>query len=173
MYGEIYPCRICGIELAYTEENFVHNHRGTNGLQRTCKTCERERSKRKDEKLKTNAEQYHKRKEQQKIWQKNNKQTIRGAYNSYKSSAKHDNRYFDLTIEDFEQYWQVNCYYCGTQLKTVGFDRINSDLGYVKDNILPCCTQCNTMKMNYSQEDFLYQCLLIVKRHFAKEGETI
>lgn len=35
-----------------------------------------------------------------------------------------------------------------------GYDRIDNDKGYTKDNISPCCFRCNIMKMNISHTDF-------------------
>jgi hypothetical protein len=152
--------------MPFTEEYFRRTKNNSIGLIRQCKECCRNEHR---ERRKNNKDAEIKYRKSQKEYS----QTIKGIYKAYKASAKAKNRYFELTLDDFNEYWQSDCYYCGTKLKTVGFDRINSNVGYIKSNILPCCTQCNTMKMNYSQEDFLYQCLLIVKRHFAKEGETI
>ena len=36
-----------------------------------------------------------------------------------------------------------------------GIDRINSDKGYTIDNCVPCCAQCNHMKLDYTTEEFL------------------
>ncbi len=87
-------------------------------------------------------------------------------YNSYKSERKK----FSLTLEEFRILTQSNCYYCGSEPKQVsyrykglgygayiynGLDRINSDLGYFKENVVPCCKICNSMKLRLSQEDFV------------------
>src|SRR5690606_27568041 len=36
-----------------------------------------------------------------------------------------------------------------------GIDRVNSNLGYTLENIVPCCKRCNWMKLNISLTDFL------------------
>ena len=36
-----------------------------------------------------------------------------------------------------------------------GIDRVDSDIGYEESNCVPCCSICNTMKMDHSQEKFL------------------
>ena len=45
-----------------------------------------------------------------------------------------------------------------------GIDRINSKLGYLKNNSVPCCADCNTMKMSLSIEDFLNKIVFIYNR---------
>ena len=38
--------------------------------------------------------------------------------------------------------------------KYSGIDRVNSEKGYVKNNVVPCCKVCNIAKHNMSQNDF-------------------
>ena len=51
----------------------------------------------------------------------------------------------DVTVEEIAMY-EVPCN---------GIDRIDSKKGYELDNIVPCCAQCNYMKIQYPQEQFL------------------
>lgn len=46
-----------------------------------------------------------------------------------------------------------------------GIDRVDNNRGYELDNCVSCCTICNTMKMNYTQEDFFRKIKLIHNRH--------
>jgi hypothetical protein len=39
-------------------------------------------------------------------------------------------------------------------IRAFGIDRIDSNLGYVIDNVVPCCKDCNYMKRAYSAEHF-------------------
>jgi len=48
----------------------------------------------------------------------------------------------------------------------MGVDRIKPELGYFKDNTVPCCPTCNYMKGNLSMEVFIHKCTLVAK-HFA------
>lgn len=41
------------------------------------------------------------------------------------------------------------CYYCGELREYNGIDRIDSNIGYEDNNIVPCCEICNKMKSNY------------------------
>lgn len=161
VYGEITFCKKCNNEMPFTRENFVRktiNKTYPLGLGRICKNCRNEYERKRWNENLIVKEKY-----------KKNYLTAKGIYNSYKARAKQKNRYFELTVKDFEEFWQANCYYCGTKLMTVGFDRIDSSKGYMKNNIVPSCNICNKMKMDRSQKEFLNYCKLIVDNHF-KEG---
>lgn len=88
---------------------------------------------------------------------------VRGKWNNYKGTAKYRNIEFDLTFEQFEQFWGKDCAYCGDKMGTIGLDRIDPKLGYTLSNISPCCFQCNIMKASCSVDDFLNHCKKIIK----------
>ena len=61
------------------------------------------------------------------------------------------------------------CHYCGTagSIKYLdkvsgkiyyrnGIDRINSSNGYTLENVVPCCSYCNRMKMDLGYNEFLH-----------------
>lgn len=72
-----------------------------------------------------------------------------------KTGAKARGISFNITLEEFSEYWQEPCSYCGGTINTVGLDRVDSSLGYEDSNVVPCCTKCNLMKRHYSTEDWL------------------
>jgi len=93
--------------------------------------------------------------------------TLSSRYNSYKTKAKSTNRFFDLTKEEFAEITSKDCFYCGKEPKKIekkrkssdgyiynGIDRIDNRRGYERDNIVPCCTQCNRAKLQSSVADF-------------------
>lgn len=60
---------------------------------------------------------------------------------------------FEKSI-DFDAKWIVDnifskpCPYCGeTDWRKLGCNRINEDLPHTKDNVEPCCYDCNTKKL--------------------------
>lgn len=56
------------------------------------------------------------------------------------------------------------CYLCGQLPATGSFngiDRIDSDIGYINDNVASCCVYCNRMKNNYTLEKFIAKCISI------------
>jgi hypothetical protein len=72
----------------------------------------------------------------------------------------------DLSLESFYHLSQMNCVYCGaTSSQTVvdknglpftynGLDRIDTSKGHFKDNVVPCCYDCNKSKNDRSLTDF-------------------
>lgn len=55
-----------------------------------------------------------------------------------------------ITEQEYGILMSGSCYYCDEPLSSRGIqlDRINNDksIGYIKDNVLPCCTRCNRMR---------------------------
>lgn len=77
----------------------------------------------------------------------------------------------NLSLMDFKKIITSNCHYCGEPPKykdylrknkyaiseiiyANGVDRVNSKYGYSKKNCVPCCSICNSMKLNYTLEQF-------------------
>lgn len=77
----------------------------------------------------------------------------------YKYRAKKKNLCFDLSPNDFEILTFNPCFYCKRE-SVVGFglDRIDNSLGYKKENIVTCCSECNYMKNVLSVQEFLENC---------------
>lgn len=81
-----------------------------------------------------------------------------------------------LSFEEFKELVKKPCFYCGAEyskelpdyfcdsksrgvltdtiVKCNGLDRIDNEKGYEKNNVVPCCTQCNTAKNTLTQKDF-------------------
>lgn len=90
-------------------------------------------------------------------------------YERYKHNAKRTNKIFDVNKEDFAKLIEMNCTYCGIgpSLKVKdrvdlcrdmyynGIDRKDNAIGYVLNNLVTCCEQCNRSKLDYSHEDFI------------------
>lgn len=82
-------------------------------------------------------------------------QLPKSRFSVYKASAKTNSREFTLSLEEFETFWDCECFYCGRFFKGIGLDRVNSSRGYNLNNIVSCCTACNRMKSDLSLEKFL------------------
>lgn len=105
----------------------------------------------------------------------------------YKEGAAKRGFIWELSDEDFREIISKPCHYCGespkplqslTRYKNVkeelyvnGVDRIDSNLGYTKDNCVPCCTMCNRMKLDYNINDFITHVRKI--SNFYKSSTTI
>ncbi len=104
-------------------------------------------------------------------------------YGKYKTSAKKRGYCFELTIEQFAEITQRNCYYCdlppiyefdhyshrkykcnGPYICN-GVDRKDNSKGYILENCVPCCSQCNRGKMDHSAEEYIEKCRAVVRKH--------
>jgi len=114
-------------------------------------------------------EEYHKiNAENAKKWRENNPDkvkennqnkiiSINDNYNIYKRSANDKNLVFDLSFEDYEDIIRNDCHYCGF-LQNRGFngiDRLDSKIGYTKENCVSSCKMCNYMKLSISENVFI------------------
>jgi len=90
-----------------------------------------------------------------------------GLYKLYRRYQRR-NKEFLLTLDEFKEITSKKCHYCGCDPSMMsykngkdqmyihnGIDRINSTLGYMKDNVVPCCGLCNMMKFTYDTKTFL------------------
>jgi len=65
----------------------------------------------------------------------------------YKRSATKKKVTFDLSKEDFDVLIKGNCTYCGrSPITWFGIDRVVPLLGYIPDNTVSCCFDCNVDK---------------------------
>lgn len=100
------------------------------------------------------------------------------AYISIKSSANTRKIEFDLTEDEVVSLIQEPCYYCGTigsrtarthdRFKFNGLDRIDNNIGYKKENVVSCCSDCNYMKKDKTQTEF-YEKIQLLQKRFTKE----
>lgn len=101
---------------------------------------------------------------------------------SYKYGAFSRSLEFTLKREEVFNIVTKPCYYCGqeksmsyknknknneisllTYFEHNGIDRLDSTQGYHINNCVPCCKQCNVMKMDYSEKDFIEKVKRIYK----------
>jgi hypothetical protein len=81
----------------------------------------------------------------------------RDKFNEYRRSAESRGLVFNLTLEQFESFWGKPCSYCGSQIITIGLDRVDNKKGYTLENITPCCWPCNRLKRGFSRSEFIEQ----------------
>lgn len=86
-------------------------------------------------------------------------------FSTYKRRAKKAGIEFDLTYDEFMAHWQAPCHYCGSDIETIGLDRVDSSQGYTAANVVPCCHPCNWMKGDGSTEDFISRCVRVAELH--------
>lgn len=79
-------------------------------------------------------------------------------------SAKARNITWDITDDIALELMRAPCSYCGrepfhqynrcTELLN-GLDRVDSNLGYTQENVVPACKECNQAKFDMSNEQFM------------------
>ncbi|MEK6881708.1 MAG: hypothetical protein AABY22_18960 [Nanoarchaeota archaeon] len=186
MEGKIYrTCKKCNKNLLLTKKYFYSNILSKNGFQRNCKECYYRASKKYRQKNKDKIRESQKRwrkdninkvlKEGRKYYKKNKKKlsararifhlSKKGRFQTYLRSAKKRNIFWNLSFEEFIEFWQKSCTYCNGKIETIGLDRIDNEMGYEKDNVISCCYICNIMKLNRSLEEFISQCKKIAQNY--------
>ena len=112
---------------------------------------------------------------------KNYSQTPTGIYTHIKGGAKHRKIKFNITKEDFINWYnnqEKKCIYCSRieqdaikdrngNYKRLSIDRKDNDKGYTLNNIVLCCHRCNTIKSKI----FTYEQMIRVG-NILKEGIT-
>jgi hypothetical protein len=130
------------------EKDIIYFYQRKNGLS-WCKECEKHYMKnwriKNKEKNRKNIQK----------WYKNNPEKM--FFNSYKNCAKKRNYSFSITWEQFIHLTQQPCHYCGIidSRGCNGIDRKDNSIGYEIWNCVPCCTQCNSAKLDYTYTEFM------------------
>jgi hypothetical protein len=101
--------------------------------------------------------------------------TLKRRFRVWKYGAKHRGLEFSLTFNDIESLPQM-CYYTQIPLTvepnhnhTLSLDRVDSSKGYIKDNVVFCCSFINLMKGKLSYEQFINACRNIVIIHDGRK----
>lgn len=111
----------------------------------------------------------------------------------YRRTAAKKSLPFELTREEFRALTGSSCNYCGigpsatrthnSQDVSVagkanaaytynGLDRVDNNLGYVKNNVVPCCRPCNMAKRTMTLDAFLAWIRRITAFQSSKETKT-
>ena len=70
------------------------------------------------------------------------------------SSYRCKDRKSSLELCDIDIDWMIEniiskpCIYCG-DTNNVGCDRIDNNKGHLKENVVPCCVDCNVARSNH------------------------
>ncbi len=83
----------------------------------------------------------------------------------YQKGAVERGYTFTLTADEFLALWSQPCDYCGDALLSGGIDRVDNTRGYEPDNVVPCCSRCNTSKLAMSREQFVGMCKKVAARN--------
>lgn len=103
-------------------------------------------------------------------------------YHIYKRAAGKRDYVFEITKERFAKLIKQNCFYCGDSPSgnsysymisnysedINGIDRKDNNIGYIEENIVSCCKQCNNAKMMLSDTEFIELCKRVVNNQEKK-----
>ena len=78
-------------------------------------------------------------------------------YSLLKSQARPRGLLVTLTRIRYMELIDLPCHWCGGPLAEtgVGLDRLDNSIGYIEENVVPCCAHCNSIKSNFSVKEFL------------------
>ena len=105
-----------------------------------------------------------------------------------KANAKQRNLEWTLSEKEVRDLIQEPCYYCGRlpqnhsnnkyiqnecngDFPSNGLDRVDNSKGYTRDNVVSCCSQCNSMKEKMNISEFKDQITKIYKHSIENKKE--
>ncbi len=139
-------CSQCKEEKPLTE--FHKRSCAMDGLEPRCKQCRAEYRKSHYDNNKDYYQEYSR--------------GPQGRFSACKHGASRRNLEFELTLEQFTELTEQRCYYCNSFTKDkshCGIDRMNNKIGYVLENCVPCCPDCNTWKSSGGVDEFVFRAL--------------
>lgn len=71
---------------------------------------------------------------------------------------------FTLTQQQCVVLFESSCHYCAND-PLCGIDRVDNSKGYIPENVVPCCTNCNVAKNEMSKNDFIDMCRRVTAKH--------
>lgn len=87
---------------------------------------------------------------------------------NYRERCKRKNIEITLSNSELIDLFSQNCHYCNKPPSRIiknkkdlgdfqynGIDRLDSNKGYIHENVVTCCAECNYLKSNYSYEEFI------------------
>ena len=96
-------------------------------------------------------------------WDRNHYGTQKGRYAHYRNNAKDRHIPFELSFEEFVEFWGKSCVYCEAPIEKIGLDRIDSALGYTASNIVSCCKHCNYAKRLFTADEYIEHCRKVLE----------
>ena len=80
-----------------------------------------------------------------------------GRFKTVSSLARRIGKDWQLSEETWKTLVAMPCFYCGLDNNSIygsGLDRLDNSKGYVEGNIVSCCKECNSARMdNFSPEE--------------------
>jgi hypothetical protein len=84
---------------------------------------------------------------------------------------RHPHKYVNISREEYIECALKPCLYCG-EVDGESVDRIDSNIGYEANNIVPSCWPCNALKRAYHIQTFYLQMELKNLKNILTKGST-
>jgi len=126
-------CYSCKKEKRLDEFGRNKNNRAFMGRSHECRTCHNKRSRLSKGRPETR-------------------------FSTYKASAKIRGISFTISFAEFMSFWDTPCYYCDSEVRGIGLDRVDSKKGYSPTNVRSCCPECNYSKGKMTTDQFIGMC---------------
>lgn len=92
-------------------------------------------------------------KEKLKVYKNKRRSTPKYRFSKAKMLARRRGIDFQLTLDEYIYSISFPCYYCNGEFGKVnygiGLDRVDNSKGYLLNNVLSCCKQCNSLKSDW------------------------
>jgi len=165
------------IERYNKRKNIIVASQQVGAVKRTCVTCQTDFDPYKTKFLKESikckvcaekqAKQDKKREDRVRNYKEEHFRNLEMYYKNYIEKANiREKGDFQIEFETFTELVKGSCYYCKykSDTETNGIDRINNDIGYIKENCVTACWKCNRMKHFYHPRFFIEKCKIICKQ---------
>lgn len=171
--GEMQVCMRCNIEKDVVENFTIHTNNFRNICKRCYNDCGYDKVYRARKRLEDNEAFVARNTETHRLWVERNLEHCKEYMKKYsKSIGSLMSRYmnakeyldFKQKFENVDEYKlfikeiiNKECFYCSYKDEKMynGIDKIDSSLGYIKDNCVACCAICNYMKNTMDVGSFL------------------
>lgn len=172
--GKIIKCEICGkksyrrlYRLQKNKHNFCSSICHGKWIDKTHpftkikkkETIKRYCQKNREKRLKYRREYSKKNREKERKRNREYSRTPAGKLTKFKSASKRRNKFpFKLTPLQLQmiKHRDKTCVYCGSN-KHLGFDHVNPNGSTILNNLVLCCTKCNSSKGNKDVFDWCRQ----------------
>jgi hypothetical protein len=107
------------------------------------------------------------------IYNENRKKDSNYKLSYYKERAAKKKYDWGITDEYALELFSDECMYCGefNEFGVNGIDRVDNTMGYIDGNVVPCCTVCNMIKCDMSEELFFNKVEHIMMFHEIIRGK--